>query len=225
MDFNALPHLIRELASVNFAAVSLANNHILDQGAEGIIATKKLLSEIGIIGFGAGANMMDAWRPQILHKNGIKIALIGASYAAYNDNGQGIYAGVARMQDAQQLTNAVQAAKARADFVVVMMHAGAEYSRTPTTLQTDFAHRAIDAGADIVFGAHPHWTQGIESYQGKYIFYSLGNFIFDQEFSPETKTGLAVSVSLQKELNTTTINTISLHPILIENYGQPRLLD
>ncbi len=77
----------------------------------------------------------------------------------------------------------------------------------------------------MIVGAHPHWTQGIESYKGKYIFYSLGNFVFDQEFSSETKTGLAVIVSLQKESNATTVQNISLHPILIENYGQPRLLE
>jgi len=76
----------------------------------------------------------------------------------------------------------------------------------------------------MIFGAHPHWTQGIESYQGKYIFYSLGNFVFDQEFSEETKTGFTVRVSLKKEPNSIKIETISLNPILIENYGQPRLI-
>jgi poly-gamma-glutamate synthesis protein (capsule biosynthesis protein) len=128
------------------------------------------------------------------------------------------------MQDAQKLTLAVQEAKKNADFVVVMMHGGAEYTRELTKLQKDFSHSAIDAGADIVFGAHPHWTQGVESYQGKYIFYSLGNFVFDQDFSEETKTGLAVQVSLQKEAGITTLQDITLHPILIENYGQPRLI-
>jgi poly-gamma-glutamate synthesis protein (capsule biosynthesis protein) len=106
-----------------------------------------------------------------------------------------------------------------------MMHAGAEYTRAPTKLQRDFAQQAIDVWADIVVGAHPHWTQWIESYKGKYIFYSLGNFIFDQEFSHETKTWLTVHISLKKESDITSIENISLHPILIENYGQPRLLE
>ena len=91
MKFNALPSLIRELVSVNFAAVSLANNHILDQGTEGITMTRALLSEIGITPFGAGNNAREAWQPQIIERDGIRIALIGASYAAYNDNGQGLY--------------------------------------------------------------------------------------------------------------------------------------
>jgi len=103
------------------------------------------------------------------------------------------------MQDTQKLSLAVQQARQSADIVVVMMHAGAEYTRTPTRLQTEFARSAIDAGADIVFGAHPHWVQNTEVYQGKHIFYSLGNFVFDQEFSPETKTGLAVEVVVQKQ--------------------------
>ncbi len=88
MKFNALPHLIRELPGVNFAAVSLANNHILDQEKEGITTTLQLLSAIGIKPFGAGETSSEAWQPQIIERDGIKIALIGASYAAYNDNGQ-----------------------------------------------------------------------------------------------------------------------------------------
>lgn len=224
MSFNALPHLIRELLGMNFAALNLANNHIMDEGEDGITATTKILSEIGIKAFGTGATWSEAWQPQIIERNGIKIAFIGASYAAFNDDGTGISNRVARMQDTKKLTLAIQEAKKEADFVVVMMHWGAEYTREPTKLQKDFAHNAIDAGADMIFGAHPHWTQGIESYQGKYIFYSLGNFVFDQEFSEETKTGFTVRVSLKKEPNSIKIETISLNPILIENYGQPRLI-
>ena len=91
MSFNALPHLIRELPGVNFAAVSLANNHILDQEKIGITVTQKLLSDIGIAGFGAGTKRSEAWEPAIITRNGIQVAMIGASYAAYNDNGQDIY--------------------------------------------------------------------------------------------------------------------------------------
>jgi poly-gamma-glutamate synthesis protein (capsule biosynthesis protein) len=144
MNFNALPLLISELPGVNFSALSLANNHILDQGKEGVMTTLKLLSELGIKTFGAGKNIDEAWQPQIVEQNGIKIAFIGASYAAYNDNGQGLYEGVARMQDTKKLTIAVQDATKVADFVVVMMHAGAEYTRAPTKLQRDFAQQAID---------------------------------------------------------------------------------
>ena len=76
----------------------------------------------------------------------------------------------------------------------------------------------------MVISAHPPWTQGVELYRGKYIFYSLGNFVFDQEFSPETKTGLAIQVFLEKYEDKTKLAEVVLHPILIENYGQPQLI-
>lgn len=126
------------------------------------------------------------------------------------------------MQDTQKLIESIQKAKSNADIVVVTMHAGIEYTREPTPLQTDFAHAAIDNGADIILGAHPHWIQSVEQYSGKYIFYSLGNFVFDQEFSPETKEGLTLKINLRKD-KMAHIEQIELAPIIIENYGQPRL--
>ncbi len=91
MNFNALPHLIRELPQANLALLSLANNHILDQGSGGVITTLDLLSEIGIRTFGVGKNIEEAWQSRIVERYGIRIAFIGASYAAYNDSGQGTY--------------------------------------------------------------------------------------------------------------------------------------
>lgn len=126
------------------------------------------------------------------------------------------------MQDIKNLIESIQKAKNNADIVVVTMHAGLEYTREPTPLQTDFAHTAIDNGADVVIGAHPHWIQGIEQYSGKYIFYSLGNFIFDQEFSAETKEGMTLKINLRKD-KMAYIEQIELVPVIIENYGQPRL--
>lgn len=209
---------------MNFSVINLANNHALDQGEHGLTITQKLLESLGIQHIGTGKNTEEAWEPKIIEKNGIKIAFIGASYAAYNDNGTQMNPMVARMQHQEKLKEAVKKAKNEADFTVVSMHGGLEYSRIPTELQTTFAHTAIESGADLVIGAHPHWTQKIEFYNGKYIFYSLGNFVFDQEFSPETKTGLALRVFLEKENKITQLKKIELHPILIENYGQPRLM-
>jgi poly-gamma-glutamate synthesis protein (capsule biosynthesis protein) len=128
------------------------------------------------------------------------------------------------MQDKEKLTHSIQEAKWKSDFIVVNMHAWQEYTRKITPLQHDFARAAIDAGADIVLGGHPHWVQEIEHYRGKYIFYSLWNFVFDQEFSTETKTWLAVQIFLEKDNQKTLLEKILLHPIFIENYGQPRLM-
>jgi poly-gamma-glutamate synthesis protein (capsule biosynthesis protein) len=99
------------------------------------------------------------------------------------------------------------------------MHAGIEYAGKPNNSQINFAHAAIDAGADLVTGHHPHVVQTLEKYKGKYIFYSLGNFVFDQPQLEETKEGLAVKIYFAKN----GISKISLLPVVIENLAQPRM--
>lgn len=224
MIFNAPPKLIETLSVMNFLLLNLANNHALDQGETWLKITQKLLREKGMIQVGTGENLQEAWTPRIVEKNGIKIAFISASYASINDDGTTTNEYVARIQHTQKLRKSIETAKKEADYTIVIMHAGSEYTRTPTPLQQKFARTAIDSGADMVIGGHPHWTQWIEKYGDKYIFYSLGNFIFDQDFSYETKTGLALQVFLTKTDAITKLDRVELHPITIENYGQPRLL-
>lgn len=173
---------------------------------------------------GTGKNLEEAWTPKIIEKNGIKIAFIGASYASVNDDGGTMNPFIARMQDAERLKTALGEARNKAEYIIVNMHGGQEYSRTPTQLQKSFAKTAIENGADMVIGGHPHWTQGVERYRGKYIFYSLGNFVFDQDFSDETKTGLAIQVFLIKKDKTVQLDRVELHPVMIENYGQPLIM-
>jgi len=126
--------------------------------------------------------------------------------------------GTALMQKAKMI-DAVGAAKGKADLVIVSMHSGIEYTGKPNDSQIDFAHGAIDAGADLVIGHHPHVVQMAEKYKGKYIFYSLGNFIFDQMWSQETREGLMIKIYFSK----TGVSKISPVPIIIENYSQPRI--
>jgi poly-gamma-glutamate capsule biosynthesis protein CapA/YwtB (metallophosphatase superfamily) len=224
MIFNAPPNLVRTLSDMNFGIINLANNHALDQGESWLRTTEILLNEIGVASIGTGINLEQAWTPKIIEKNGIKIAFIGASYASINDNGSTQNPFVARMQDTERLRIALWEAKSNADYIIVNMHGWQEYSRTPTVLQKSFAKIAIENGADMVIGGHPHWTQGIELYRGKYIFYSLGNFVFDQDFSYETKNGLALQVFLSKKDGTVKLDEIQLHPVAIENYGQPLIM-
>jgi poly-gamma-glutamate synthesis protein (capsule biosynthesis protein) len=109
----------------------------------------------------------------------------------------------------------------QADFIIISLHAGIEYTGQPNQFQKDFAHNAIDVGADLVIGHHPHWVQSAEIYKDKYIFYSLGNFIFDQMWSEPTREGLVVKFIFNKQ----GIKSIELKPILIEDYSQPRFLE
>jgi poly-gamma-glutamate capsule biosynthesis protein CapA/YwtB (metallophosphatase superfamily) len=197
--FNARVRALKGLADTNFRVVSLANNHALDQGRRGLRTTIDQLRARGIAGVGAGEDLNDAWRPQVVEANGIRIAFIAASYASVNDNGRTRNYHVARTDDQARLAAAVSSARASADFVVVSMHAGVEYTRRPNTEQVTFAHAAVDAGADLVVGAHPHWVQPSEIYRDTPIYYSLGNFIFDQQ-QPGTRDGLILKVNVLKEV-------------------------
>jgi poly-gamma-glutamate synthesis protein (capsule biosynthesis protein) len=220
--FNAPLNNIKGLVEYNFKILNLANNHALDQGLRGLEYTRNYLTKNNIQYTGVGNNLTEAWQPVLVKANDIKIAFIGASYSSINDNAKTTNNYVARIEDLNMLKNAIAKAKKTSDFIVVAMHAGTEYTYKPNEKQINFAHAAIEAGADMVIGHHPHWIQSIEQYQGKYIFYSLGNFIFDQMWSQETKEGLMLKIILQKN-SVTKLYQVELIPIIIENYSTPRL--
>lgn len=201
MVFNAPRNNIKGLVDNKFKVLSLANNHALDQGLKGLEYTSKYLGDNNIQHVGAGKNLEEALQPAIIDANGIKTCFIGASYASINDNGKTRNDYVARIEDTEKLKTQISNAKSTCDFVIVSLHAGTEYTRKPNQAQIDFAHRAIDAGADMVIGSHPHWIQTMEKYNGKYIFYSLGNFIFDQMWSTDTREGLAIKMTISKQGN------------------------
>jgi hypothetical protein len=228
------------LKDYNFQIINLANNHAFDQGLEGLDYTTSMLSELNIQHEGTGDNLDQAWTPAVVTANGIKICFVGASYSSINDGGKATNNYVSRIQDVVRLKLAIQNAKVECDFVVATMHAGTEYTRNPNDEQTTFAHAAIDDGADIVIGAHPHWVQTVEKYNGKYIFYSLGNFIFDQNFSQDTMEGLTLKITvskntslnplapgaatsddLQGQRQPATLDSIELLPVIVQN-SQPR---
>jgi gamma-polyglutamate biosynthesis protein CapA len=235
------------LRSYNFQVLNLANNHALDQRTAGLQYSRKYLQDHGITFLGVGENLVEAWEPKTISVNGIRIGFIGASYSSVNDGGATRNDYVARIEDTERLKNAIAGLRSQVDFIVVTMHAGIEYTRKPIKSQVDFAHAAIDLGADLVIGAHPHWIQTIEHYKGRYIFYSLGNFIFDQR-QPGTTEGLVLRISLQKgaveppastrtiakptgEVTTpaqdatlrTRLEQIELMPVIIERYSTPRM--
>ena len=253
--FNAPTWAFPGLAQYNFKVLNLANNHGMDQGYDGLIYTRDLLTKNQLTPIGVGENLDKAWRGGVFSIKGVRVGFIGASYASVNDGGVATNNYVARIEQKERLKNSINELKTRSDFIVVTMHAGTEYERNPNQDQIDFARAAIDDGADMVIGAHPHWIQTIEEYKGHYIFYSLGNFVFDQMWSQETREGLMLKIALQKpgichpgllpnsptplsrtdqinlvcttELQGTpkpaTLKQVELIPVIIENYGQPRL--
>ncbi len=221
MVFRSNPGTEQALKEAGFSILSLANNHTPNFGEQGLEDTFSYLKQVGINYVGAGKNEQETNQPAYFETKGIKFAFL-----AYNDTdvvptsyeASDAHAGTAFMRN-EKMTKAVKEAKQKADFVVVSMHAGAEYADKPNDSQVNFAHAAIDAGADLIIGHHPHVVQTMERYKGKFIFYSLGNFVFDQMWSQETREGLTIKAYFTKN----GISKISLLPITMENLAQPRI--
>jgi poly-gamma-glutamate synthesis protein (capsule biosynthesis protein) len=222
MMFRAPPGAEKALKSANFSILSLANNHTLNFGKEGILKTFYYLKKTKIKFVGAGENKKEAYNHTIIEKNGTKFAFLAYSngrlvpsfYEASSKR-----PGIA-FDNKQKMISAVRTANKEADFVIVSMHLGQEYKSTPNSYQKSFARTAIDNGADLVLGHHPHVIQSIEKYKGRYIFYSLGNFIFDQMWSQSTREGLMVKLLFKNNK----VTLVEIKPILVENYSQPRIL-
>lgn len=219
MVFRADPGVEQALKSAGFDILSLANNHMSDQGHQGVLDTIKYLNAAQIKFVGAGKNINEANQAVFIESKGFKFAFL-----AYNDSdvvppnyeASADKAGTAFMR-VEKMRQAISMAKTQADFVIVSMHSGVEYVLNPNERQTQFARAAIDAGAELVIGHHPHVTQPIEKYKGKYIFYSLGNFVFDQMWSHETRRGAIMEIAFNKN----GVKSLKPYPILIHNYSQP----
>ena len=178
--FRAAPKSVLGLISAGIDVVSLGNNHALDYGQDALFETMDILAKNRITYAGAGMNATAARRPANLTIKNTKISLL--AYSAYfylTVEATEDKAGVAVIRK-EQLNADIKKAKEWADIVVVSFHWGWEYSNHPTDRDKEIAHLVIDAGADVVIGHHPHVIQGVETYNGGLICYSLGNFIFDQ---------------------------------------------
>jgi poly-gamma-glutamate synthesis protein (capsule biosynthesis protein) len=201
---------------------SLANNHTMNYGVSGLQDTMQALKMSDILYLGAGNNDEEANSPVIIEQNGIKFGFL--AYADRNILSTGYdatsnLAGVNPM-DFDLLEKGIAEAKKQVQFVIILMHSGEEYTANANLKQINFAHKAIDLGADLVIGHHPHVVQNAEIYNGKYIFYSLGNFIFDQMWSQDTKNGLMTKFCFDK----TGLENIQLIPIEIKDYSQPNII-
>jgi poly-gamma-glutamate capsule biosynthesis protein CapA/YwtB (metallophosphatase superfamily) len=176
--FRTEPALASTLSAAGIDIVSLANNHTTDFGEPGLEDTIATLDALGIGHFGAGGDEATAHAPLVRNVEGNSVAFLG-----YADIGGTRFAedggiGVA-FADPEAMRLEVAEAAATHDFVVVTLHSGIEYSDGPSLHQRDLAHAAVDAGADLVVGHHPHVLQGWERFGDALILYSLGNFVFD----------------------------------------------
>ncbi|WP_246469747.1 CapA family protein [Cohnella nanjingensis] len=184
--FKGKPEYLAGLKNAGFDVLSLANNHTLDQGWIGLRDTMDALDDAGLQHMGSGADDKEAFTPAILERGGIRVAYIGVSNVVPDISWKADrnHPGVAETYDTTRTVAAIRSAKEVADLVVVMVHWGKERMDRPIDVQTNVGHTLIDAGADLVIGSHPHVLQGFEAYKGKWIAYSLGNFVFTTPVKP-----------------------------------------
>ena len=194
-SFRADPKAIAGLKFAGFDVMSVANNHSFDWGRPALVDTLVRLRAAGIRPVGAGANDLEAHYPVLVRLNGVKLAFLAYVNVPPKEATAGTdQPGVAWL-DRDRTSADIRFARVLADVVIVSVHWGVEYMRKPQRLQLELAHQMIDAGADLIVGSHPHVIQPLEEYHGRWIAYSLGNFIFDQH-DPPTHHGLMLEVTL-----------------------------
>ncbi|MEK7637996.1 MAG: CapA family protein [Patescibacteria group bacterium] len=219
--FRADPKAVVGLVNAGFDVLSVANNHIWDFGPQAFTDTLGYLAVNDISAVGGGRNAAEARLPVVRTVRGARIA-----YLAYTDllpasaGALASHSG-ANIWDEQRMKEDVARARTMADVVVVSVHSGTEYELLHNAVQGRMYHAIIDAGADLVVGTHPHVVQDVERYGGKWIAYSLGNFVFDQNFSEETRKGLLLVVTVTGGR----IADVSQIPVDISNQYQVAIHD
>lgn len=178
--FRTGPHSLQALKQAGFDMVSLANNHTMDYGEEGLLDTIDYVKKAGLDFVGAGRNSQEAYAAHTVQIKGKELAILGFSRVLPNVNW---YAGnskpgIASGYQIDRMKKIIEDVKKEADYVFVYMHWGVERKQTPEPYQQKDAKAMIDAGADGIIGAHPHVIQELEYYKGKPIAYSIGNFFF-----------------------------------------------
>lgn len=185
-SFRMDPKIFDIFSYANIQAVNVANNHAWDYGHDAFLDTITRLKEKNIGFFGGGENEAEAYAPYVLEKNGIRIGILGfTEFLEYAKAGEAS-GGIAFAAEEKIKSSIQNAKKKNLDALIVIYHFGEEYRREPVNRQKNLARLAIDEGADLVVGHHPHIIESQEVYKKKHIFYSLGNFVFDQGFSKET---------------------------------------
>ena len=247
------PRIARVLKEAGFTAVSLANNHAMDYGAEGILQTMEVLDASGVSHAGAGRTAKEAHTPTIIENKGVRIALLSYTsvfFPGYSATESRPGIATARVEtqyrptpwsldtpgvpleaitipdpgDVSAMTEDVKLARAKADVVIVSWHWGIPITaghRGVLSYQQGLGHAAIEAGADLVFGHHPHVLQGIEVYRGRAIFHSISHFAFDAPRVHVEPDSLLVDCVIEDRR----LAQVRLRPVLFDEDRRPVIVN
>jgi len=221
--FRVPPEYAGGVARAGFDVLTLANNHILDYGPEGLFSTVMVLDSLGIAHCGVGHDLSAAERGVVVKRGPWRVGFLAYSMTYPAD----FWATLGRMGTAypypERFKECLRVMREEADLIVVSFHWGGELKVDPKPYQRLFAHRAIDWGADLVVGHHPHVLQGLEIYEDRLIAYSMGNFVFGS-YSRNVRE----SIILKVRYDSMGFLMAEVIPISVFNYDvqfQPRLLE
>jgi poly-gamma-glutamate synthesis protein (capsule biosynthesis protein) len=214
---------IEGLTFAGFDVMTVASNHAKDCGAsacgdQAFLDTLTNLETAGIAAVGGGRNLAEARSPRVLTVNGVRFAFLGYDDIGWTDYGATETSPGTAPLAFGTLGEDVARARQEADVVIVLNHWGTEYTSVPTERQRGLAWEAVDAGATLVIGNHPHAVQAVEFLEGGFVSYALGNFVFDQDRSLETQQG----VVMEAIFHGTRLVSVRYLPIHIHDMHQPR---
>jgi len=213
------------LALAGFDVVSLANNHTLDYGAPGLEDTLDTLSTSQVAFVGAGLDASQAYAPVYREINGLRLAFLAFADIPPTDYDYTLWEageqkpGIAWAHEARVRESVIQA-KENADLVIVLVHNGYEIAQRVSDGQQRIAHLAIDSGASLVIGSHPHVLQRLETYNGGLIAYSMGNFVFDNFLFPPNYSAI-LSVVLSKD----GVESYEMIDVIVQLNGVPQIME
>lgn len=234
----ASPGCVGALKRMQVAVVG--NNHVSDYGEAGAQDTVDCLADAGVMTVGYGASLEAALRPAVVEQNGVRMAIISLACPTTNGENLATYtsSGVAPLS-LDLLRTSITDARSEADALLVYLHWGVEHSHDPVPDQIRLAHRAAEWGADAVVGCHAHVIQSYERYQGRWIFYGLGNFLFGpidtlrvladgshqrgrQEQSPANRESLAIQFRVSPNRPEGRLELEAIHPLVFGQDYVPR---